>query len=150
MAHGGSRANSGRKKGSGTTNHVTRLVEDKIQEMVSDLLSDEKVKAQLKKEYSQLSTFQGWVYIIRNRENNLFKIGITQRNNPKTRLSLYLTHFMDIEVVYLDKVEHCNEVEEDLKSIVVEFKKGDWFECSLELLTLLLKTCTKNKHSKYV
>lgn len=143
---GGSRPGAGRKRGSGFSNKIKKHVEN----MLKELLSDEEIKAHIIKEQSKSFLFDGWVYVIKNKSNGLHKIGVTQQLNPKTRLALYNAHDMKIKVIFIDKVDMCYELEQDLIDVVKSKRvKGDWFDISDDDLLIIAKKIFIHKNSKF-
>ena len=83
-------------------------------------------KKQIKKDIRQISLNEGWIYIIQNQINGLIKVGITQRNNPKSRLSLYKSHNMNVKLLFLDYLDDCFDVEANCHAMFHTCKiKGD-------------------------
>ena len=145
--NGGSRKGAGRKKGTGVSNRIKRAVDD----FMNDLLQDEEIMGIAINDLKQLSLGLGWIYIIKDKDTGRVKIGVTQRKSPKRRLSQYNAHNMDIDVLFIDKVDYCYEIESLLHDLFSRFRVtgGDWFELNdKQILTAINEIC-KHKHEDY-
>ena len=143
--NGGSRKGSGRKKGTGVSTKIKKYVE----EMMIAMLKDESVNAQIMSELKQLSVSSGWIYVIKDLDNNEVKIGVTQKENPKNRLSQYTSHKMNIELLFIDDIEDCFELENEIH---ISFKNqrinGDWFNLTNEDVLKIIYIINKHKYKK--
>lgn len=75
--------------------------------------------------------YSGYVYFIKNNQNNLIKIGST--TNPKTRLSHLRIANPDIQFLYIIETEDYKKVEKYYHTIFNDKRiKGEWFKISLE------------------
>jgi hypothetical protein len=141
--NGGSRKGAGRKQGTGVSTKIKKYVE----EMMLEMLKDESINNQIMVELKQLSLTSGWIYIIRDVNNNEVKIGVTQKENPKGRLSQYVSHKIDIELLFIDKIEDCFELENEIHiSIERRRIKGDWFKLNSEDVYKIISTINNHKH----
>lgn len=146
--HGGSRKGSGRKKGTGYGG-ISSVVKKYVDEMMIEMAKDDRLKKSIQKDIKQLSITSGWIYIIKDETNNEIKIGVTQSNNPNNRLSLYTVHKMNIELIYIQNIEDCFDIEEIIHDKYNEKRvKGDWFNLSdLDVLNVI-KIINNNQHNK--
>lgn len=143
--HGGSRKGSGRKKGSGISNEIKKCVDNLMHEM----LSNDLIKNQINKDLKQISLISGWIYIIKDNDTNLIKIGITQKENPKHRLSQYLSHNMNIKLLFIERVDDCFNIENEIHDSISNKKiKGDWFSLSSCDVLLILRMISEYKYKK--
>ena len=145
MGHGGSRKGAGRKKGTSVSAIISSIVDEKIESAVSEIMKNNKISEYIIKEHSQLSLDTGWIYLIKNKENNKYKVGYTSRKNLNTRLSLYKTHFIDIELIYSEKVNYVKELEQTIHDFISTFDKGDWFIADFVFMEKFLKTISKHR-----
>jgi hypothetical protein len=143
--NGGSRKGAGRKKGTGVSTKIKKYVE----EMMFAMLKDESVNAQIMREFKQLSMSSGWIYVIKDLDNNEVKIGVTQKENPKHRLSQYTSHKINIELLFIDDIEDCFELENEIH-ISFENKRinGDWFDLTNEDVLKIIYIINKHKYKK--
>jgi len=80
-----------------------------------------------------------YLYLVRNKENILFKIGYTSQQNPRKRIRQYISHNPDIKVSGYWEVPNKNfdiYVQNELKklwykSCLVKGQK-EWFEGIIE------------------
>jgi hypothetical protein len=144
--NGGSRKGSGRKKGTGISSLIKKHVDDFMQLMIED----PEISKQINKDLKQLSLTSGWIYIIKDKKNGYYKIGVTQRSNPNERLSHYKTHNMDIDLIYIDNLEYCYKIESDLHELFEEKRnhRSDWFELTHSDIVKCLTEISKHKHNK--
>lgn len=144
---GGRRENSGRKKGSGLSN----FIKNRVDEMLFELLKNDEFKQKAQTEVNRFEMFSGWIYIIRNKQNGYYKVGITQSQNPNGRFSLYRTHDMDIELIFIESVDNCREIEEFIHSTMNEFRHGtsDWYKLNADIVLSVIKTINKHKYPNY-
>jgi hypothetical protein len=77
--NGGSRKGAGRKKGTGVSTKIKKYVE----EMMFTMLEDKSIKTQIMSELKQLSLSSGWIYVIKDLDNNDIKIGVTKAEEQK-------------------------------------------------------------------
>jgi hypothetical protein len=145
--HGGRRPGQGRKKGSGISNLISKVVKEKVDEILIELLKNEEFKTKSLKSIKDYSVFCGWIYIIKDKKSNLYKVGMTQRDTINQRMTLYHTNFIDIDIIYYDKVDYVIDLENELHSIIDIFEKGDWFKCNIETLCRLIYTISNHKHN---
>lgn len=147
MSRGGARKGSGRKRGTGLSN----FIRNRVDEMLFELLKNDEFKAKAKEEVSRCEMFSGWIYVIQNNTNGQFKVGITQGDNPNVRLSLYRAHGMDVELIFIDNVDNCRELEEFIHSNISKFfvGKSDWCELKHEHVLSIIKTINHYKYPKY-
>jgi len=141
--NGGSRKGAGRKKGTGISNKINKAVND----FMDNLLEDEEIKKQALKEAKQLSLQSGWIYIIKDVDTGYYKIGVTQRKNPKQRFTLYKSHNMNISLTYLNKVDYCFEIENDLHALLKRINKGDWYKITDTELVNAISKISEHKYS---
>ena len=144
---GGSRLNAGRKKGSGISSIVANAVKDRVDEILDELLKNDKIKQYAINTHNEYALFSGWIYIIKNLDNGFYKVGISQQQNINKRLSLYKSHSMDVEVIFYDRVNYVNDLENIVHESISHFEKGDWFKCDLAMLVSILQTITEHKHN---
>lgn len=144
--HGGRREGSGRKKGTGTSNTIKKYVDD----FMENLLKDEVIKNEVQKELNDCSLLSGWLYIIKDIDRNFYKIGVTQRKNPKDRLKLYKQHQMNIDLIFIDYVDFCFELESDIHTVLDSFRVGssDFYNCSESNILSIMCLISKHKYSK--
>jgi hypothetical protein len=142
---GGSRKGAGRKKGSGFSNLLKKYVD----EFMHELLKDENVKIKIQKDLNKLCSTTGYVYIIKDLDRDSVKIGVTQAANPKQRLSQYTSHKINFELLYIEKIENCYEVENEIH-ITIEDKRirGDWFNIDDLTIYKIIKLMNKIKYEK--
>ena len=128
----------GRKLGTGISGKINKAVVDFMQ----NLMEDEEIKQKVVYELRQLSNLEGWIYIIKDNKTGYYKIGVTQRQNPKERLKLYRAHKMDIDLIYLDKVNYVFELEDILLNMFERVEGGsDWFNLTeKQLIDVVIKT----------
>ena len=142
---GGSRLGAGRKKGTGLSGAIKKCVDNLMVEM----LNDEFIKEKINKDLIQLSLTDGWIYVIKDNKTNLIKIGITQKENPKQRLSQYLSHNMDIKLLFIDNVNDCFSVEDNIHQRISDKQiKGDWFNLSTEDVLGVFRIISESKYKK--
>ena len=139
-----SKPGAGRKKGTGVSNKINTAVNN----FMSELLEDEEIKSQVIKELKQISAFQGWIYIIKDNNTGYYKIGVTQKENPNTRLSLYRSHKMDIKIIFIDIVDGVFELEEILHGMFQRVSIGDWFELSDQNIIEIITKISNFKHPR--
>ena len=141
--HGGRRDNSGRKKGSGISN----FIKNRVDEMLFELLKNDEFRSKAQSEVNRFEMFSGWIYVIRNKQTNFYKVGITQSENPNGRLSLYRSHDMDIELIFIESVDNCRELEEFIHSQLNEFRCGtsDWYSIKTDDVLSIIKTINNHK-----
>jgi len=143
--YGGSRVNSGRKKGTGFSNKVKFYVD----KMLVEMLEDNEVKKQIHKELSQLNLTSGWIYIIRDRVSNNYKVGVTQSDNPKVRLSHYV-NYIEIDLIYIEVIDNCFDVEALIHQKYHNNRiKGDWFKLNHENIINIIRNINEYKYSKF-
>lgn len=144
--HGGSRVGSGRKKGSGISGKIKKHVDN----MMNEMLKDPELKSEIIKDVKQLSINSGWVYVIQDNINKNIKVGVTQRENPRQRLNHYASHRMDIKLLFIDCVDDCYEIEEDVHSMLSDFNvSGDWFSLCSNQIIETITYINKYKYTKY-
>lgn len=144
---GGSRKGAGRKKGSSVSNIIANTVRDRVDEILKDILKSKDVSTYAVDSYLEHSLFIGWIYLIKNKDTGLYKIGITQKKNINQRITQYKSHEMNVNVIFADRVNYVNELEDMIHSAIENFVKGDWFECDLNILCKILKIITEHKHN---
>ena len=143
--NGGSRKNAGRKKGSGFSNLIKKYVDD----FMYELLDNAKVKDKILKDLKQLSLTSGFIYIIKDLDTLEIKIGVTQVSNPKRRLSQYSSHKINYELMFIDTIEDCYEIENEIHLIIKDKRvKGDWFNIDDVVLLDIIKLINKRKYQK--
>jgi hypothetical protein len=143
--NGGSRKNAGRKKGSGFSNLIKKYVDD----FMYELLDNTKVKDKILKDLKQLSLTSGFIYIIKDLDTLEIKIGVTQVSNPKRRLSQYSSHKINYELMFIDTIEDCYEIENEIHLIIEDKRvKGDWFNIDDVVLLDIIKLINKRKYQK--
>ena len=143
--NGGSRKNAGRKKGSGFSNLIKKYVDD----FMYELLDNAKVKDKILKDLKQLSLTSGFIYIIKDLDTLEIKIGVTQVSNPKRRLSQYSSHKINYELMFIDTIEDCYEIENEIHLIIEDKRvKGDWFNIDDVVLLDIIKLINKRKYQK--
>jgi len=143
--HGGSRNGAGRKKGSG----VSCIIKKHVDNFMIQLLQDDCVKELIKKDLKQLSITSGWIYLIKDIDNGSVKIGVTQKDNPNHRLSQYVSHKMNVELLFIDEIEDCFEVENELHiSLEMKRLKGDWFNLDDSDVLNIITIINKHKFKK--
>ena len=143
---GGSRKNAGRKKGGG----LSGKIKSHVDKMMQDMLRDEVLKKQISSDLKQMSLTSGYIYVIKDLKTNFVKIGVTQRENPNTRLSLYTSHNIKIDLLHIDYVDNCFDLEDKLhKNIEDSCIKGDWFSLSNKQVFNIIREINKSKYSKY-
>ena len=143
--NGGSRKNAGRKKGSGFSNLIKKYVDD----FMYELLDNTKVKDKILKDLKQLSLTSGFIYIIKDLDTLEIKIGVTQVSNPKRRLSQYSSHKINYELMFIDTIEDCYEIENEIHLIIEDKRvKGDWFNIDDIVLLDIIKLINKRKYQK--
>jgi hypothetical protein len=143
--NGGSRKNAGRKKGSGFSNLLKKYVD----EFMIELLKDEQINNKIQKDLKQISLTSGFIYIIRDIDRNTIKIGVTQVSNPKKRLSQYTSHKINFELLFIDELKDCYEVENEIHLSIEDNRiKGDWFSIDDLMLLSIIKLINKRKHGK--
>ena len=143
--NGGSRKNAGRKKGSGFSNLIKKYVDD----FMYELLDNAKVKDKILKGLKQLSLTSGFIYIIKDLDTLEIKIGVTQVSNPKRRLSQYSSHKINYELMFIDTIEDCYEIENEIHLIIEDKRvKGDWFNIDDVVLLDIIKLINKRKYQK--
>ena len=142
---GGSRKGAGRKKGSGFSNLLKKYVD----EFMNELLKDDKVKSKIQKDLKKLCSTSGYVYIIKDLDRNSIKVGVTQASNPKHRLAQYTSHKINFELLYIETIENCYEVENEIH-ITIEDKRirGDWFDIDDLAIYKIIKLINKRKYEK--
>ena len=143
--NGGSRKNAGRKKGSGFSSLIKKYVDD----FMYELLDNAKVKDKILQDLKQLSLTSGYIYIIKDLDTLEIKIGVTQVSNPKRRLSQYSSHKIDYELLFIDTIEDCYEIENEIHLIIENKRvKGDWFNIDDAVLLDIIKLINKRKYQK--
>ncbi len=142
--NGGVRSGAGRKKGSGVSGKIKMYVD----EMMHKLIEDKELKKEIINDLIQMKFDSGYIYIIRDLETNFVKVGVTQRKNPKQRLSLYITHNMKINLLFIDYVENCFELEEEINQSLKNREKGDWFNLSFFEILQIVTKISKHKNIK--
>ena len=141
--NGGSRKGAGRKKGSGISGAIKKHVDN----LMNEMLKDDILKTEIKRDLLQMSITEGWIYIIKDNSTNNIKIGVTQKENPKQRLSQYTSHNMNIDLLYIDNVSDCYEIENRIHLAISDKQiKGDWFSLSSEDVLGLLRLICEIKH----
>jgi len=148
MGRGGSRMGSGRKSGTGFSATIAKAVAKHVDLMLHELLSDKDVYKKALQSKVDFDGNVGWVYLIKNESEGLYKFGITTRSRLSSRLSLYKSHFMDIDLVFCDLVDNCMELEEKVLGIINPIR-GDWFECSHQDIDNVLAIITAHKYPEY-
>jgi hypothetical protein len=140
---GGSRKGAGRKKGSGFSNLLKKYVD----EFMHELLKDDKVKIKIQKDLNEFCSTTGYVYIIKDLDRDSVKIGVTQASNPKKRLSQYTAHKINFELLYIETIENCYDVENEIH-IIIEDKRirGDWFDIDDLTIYKIIKLMNKRKY----
>ena len=114
-----------------------------------ELLKDDKIKDKIHKDLKQLSLTSGYIYIIKDIDRGTIKIGVTQVSNPKKRLSQYTSHKINFELLFIETVNDCYEVENEIHLIIEKNRiRGDWF--SIDDLTIfnIIKLINKRKYEK--
>ena len=142
---GGSRKGAGRKKGSG----FSSLLKKYVDEFMYELLKDDKIKDRIQNDLKELSLTSGYIYIIKDLDRGTIKIGVTQVSNPKKRLSQYTSHKINFELLFIETVNDCYEVENEIHLIIENNRiRGDWF--SIDDLTIfnIIKLIYKRKYEK--
>jgi hypothetical protein len=143
--NGGSRKNAGRKKGSGFSSLIKKYVDD----FMYELLDNAKVKDKILEDLKQLSLTSGYIYIIKDLDTLEIKIGVTQVSNPKRRLSQYSSHKINYELLFIDTIEDCYEIENEIHLIIENKRvKGDWFNINDAVLLDIIKLINKKKYQK--
>tara|TARA_R110000850_G_C9656515_1_gene435048 strand:- start:73 stop:543 length:471 start_codon:yes stop_codon:yes gene_type:complete len=143
--NGGSRKGSGRKKGTGVSCKIKKYVE----EMMFTMLEDESIKNQIMSELKQLSLSSGWIYVIKDLDNNEIKIGVTQKESPRNRLSQYTSHKMNIELLFIDNIEDCFELENEIHILFENRRvKGDWFDLTKVDVLKIIYIINQHKYKK--
>lgn len=146
---GGSRKGSGMKKSTDISNKIKKYVN----EFMENMLSDDDINNEATNQVKEILSDQGWIYIIMDNKTGLYKVGVTQRSNPKTRLSLYTSHNMNISLVFIDIIDNCFDVEGTIHGMFDRENNGDWFCLSSdELLMCIMEISNhkyKNIHNKY-
>jgi hypothetical protein len=143
--NGGSRKNAGRKKGSGFSSLIKKYVDD----FMYELLDNAKVKDKILQDLKQLSLTSGYIYIIKDLDTLEIKIGVTQVSNPKRRLSQYSSHKINYELLFIDTIEDCYEIENEIHLIIENKRvKGDWFNINDAVLLDIIKLINKRKYQK--
>jgi hypothetical protein len=143
--NGGSRKNAGRKKGSGFSSLIKKYVDD----FMYELLDNAKVKDKILEDLKQLSLTSGYIYIIKDLDTLEIKIGVTQVSNPKRRLSQYSSHKINYELLFIDTIEDCYEIENEIHLIIENKRvKGDWFNINDAVLLDIIKLINKRKYQK--
>ena len=143
--NGGSRKNAGRKKGSG----FSSLLKKYVDEFMVELLKDEQINNKIQKDLNQISLTSGFIYIIKDIDRNTIKIGVTQVSNPKKRLSQYTSHKINFELLFIEELENCYEVENEIHLSVEDNRiKGDWFSIDDLILLSIIKLINKRKYEK--
>lgn len=143
--NGGSRKNAGRKKGSGFSSLIKKYVDD----FMYELLDNAKVKDKILQDLKQLSLTSGYIYIIKDLDTLEIKIGVTQVSNPKRRLSQYSSHKINYELLFIDTIEDCYEIENEIHLIIENKRvKGDWFNIDDAVLLDIIKLINKRKYQK--
>jgi len=143
--NGGSRKNAGRKKGSG----FSSLLKKYVDEFMVELLKDEQINNKIQKDLNQISLTSGFIYIIKDLDRGNIKIGVTQVSNPKRRLSQYTSHKINFELLFIEKLEDCYEVENEIHlSIENNRVKGDWFDIDNLTLLNIVKLINRKKYGK--
>ncbi len=143
--HGGSRKGAGRKKSSG----VSSIIKKHVDAFMVDMLKDARIEGYVNSDLRQLSISSGWIYVIRDRSTDYIKVGVTQRKNPNERLSLYASHNMIIDLVFVDFVDDCFGVEDAIHSQIEQYRvKGDWFKLDDENVLGSIMIISKLKHNK--
>ena len=141
---GGSRINSGRKKGTGLSNKIKFYVD----KMLTEMMQDQEVKKEVANEINQLTLTSGWIYVIKDRITNNFKIGITQNDNPKVRLSHYV-NYIEIDLIYIEYINNCFEVEALIhQKYHADRIKGDWFKLCNEDVISIIRCINEIKYNK--
>lgn len=142
--HGGSRINSGRKKGTGFSNKIKFYVD----KMLTEMMQDQEIKKQIHTEINQLTFTTGWIYFIKDRISNNFKIGVSQSNNPKVRLSHYV-NYIEIDLIYIENISNCFEIEALIhQKFDANRIKGDWFKLSNEDVISIIRYINEIKYNK--
>lgn len=146
MAHGGTRPGAGRKKGSGYGG-VSSLIKKHVDDFMSELIKDKRLDKCVKKDLIQLSITSGWIYLIKDLDSEEYKVGVTQKTNPKQRLSQYVSHKMNIELIFIENIEDCFELEEDI-CIALDKKRvrGDWFKLNDSELIEVIHIINEHKY----
>jgi hypothetical protein len=143
--NGGSRKGAGRKKGSG----FSGIIKKEVNSFMEGLLEKEEVKKVIIEDLIEMSVTKGYIYIIKDLDNNQKKIGVTQKSNPKQRLSQYVSHKMNIELLFIDIIDDCFEIEESIHSLFNEYRNnGDWFSLSNNDVSKIISIINKHKYSK--
>ena len=136
-------SNAGRKKGSVISAMIKKCVDNLMEDMLSKDLIREKIKTDLIK----MSLNNGWIYVIKDNQTKLTKIGITQKDNAKQRLSTYSSHNMDIKLLFIDKVQDCFSLENNIHERISDKRiKGDWFKLSSDEIIGLFRIISEYKH----
>ena len=140
------RGRAGRKKGSGLSGVIKKHVDN----FMNELIKEPSIQEKLQESIAEITLHSGWIYIIKDNDTELTKIGVTQRSNPNQRLNLYSCHNMDIQKIYIDNVENCFELEEEvLISLERKRVKGDWFDLNDEDVLKVISIINKSKYQKY-
>ena len=142
---GGSRKGAGRKKGSG----FSGLLKKYVDEFMYELLKDEKIKDRIQNDLKELSLTSGYIYIIKDLDRDTIKIGVTQVSNPKKRLSQYTSHKINFELLFIETVNDCYEVENEIHLIIENNRiRGDWFNIDDLTIFNIIKLINKRKYEK--
>jgi len=114
-------------------------------------LKNDEFRSKAQSEVNRFEMFSGWIYVIRNKQTNFYKVGITQSENPNGRLSLYRSHDMDIELIFIESVDNCRELEEFIHSQLNEFRCGtsDWYSIKTDDVLSIIKTINNHKYPNY-
>ena len=86
----------------------------------------------------------GYVYLIRNRENLTYKIGVT-KNNPEKRVKQLQTGNSDeLDLLYTFETNYPYRLEKMLHTNYSLYRENnEWFVLDSEQVSLFLDTCDK-------
>ena len=86
--------------------------------------------------------YMGYVYLIRNLENNTYKIGIT-KNDPKKRVKQLQTGCSSpLDLLYTYETKYPYRLEKMLHTKFMLCKvEGEWYKLPKEDVTYFLNTC---------
>lgn len=147
--HGGARKGAGRKKGVGRYFTLKKVVSDCFDDMFESLLEDDRTRKIIIQEINQKELFNnsGMVYVIKNLQNGLYKIGITSIE-PKRRFSHYRTH-TEINLICMYELNDYEEVEIFLHEKYCDHQeRGEWFSLNENQVLDVVSYLTKEKHKE--
>ncbi len=88
--HGGARPGAGRKKGVSRNSDLKKIVDDCFFSLYEKLKNDSKTYEKAINNVKQIELdldSGGWVYLIHNKNNDNYKIGVTAQTKPKQRFN---------------------------------------------------------------